>query len=201
MLFGYFIRDLQNYFDTLDANITKLTIDYNLLTWIYKIKPIYLYFENNDQVVFDLSRFSKLEQFEYNLQGIHYTRHWFIMQICCFKMTADISKGTEYFPEFKFHPKAPLTDIRMPYIVWNYLDSTINNLIYHYPTIKQLTVKDLDDVNMLKFPSEIEFIKLCDSKHNITTFDKFFTNKMLKGRITMIGCDIYKISPKLSDEL
>lgn len=193
---GYSIRDLQKYFDTLHADVTKITVDYNLLYQIYKIKPIYVYIENDNGLAFDLSRFSKLTHFEYNLHGIHYT-HCFYSRIFCMKVLESSCKGTNYVPHFKFHPDAPLTDISMPHIVWNDYAYNCQELIYRRTTVKHLTIKNVADKSWNStqlFPRNLEILNLCDFKNNaahcVALFNKY------PGRIKMIGVGVYQITPE-----
>jgi hypothetical protein len=116
------------------------------------------------------------------------------------KVLLSSSSGTNYVPYFKFHPDAPLTNVSMPNIKWDYYSYFAQYLMFnkeHKHVVKRLIIKDIAEESWQStrlFPHNLEILKLCDFKNNAEHCEALF-NKY-PDRIKMIGSGVYQITPK-----
>lgn len=211
-IFGYNIKKLQKYFDTLPADTTKIVVDYSLLplSFTYYYRNISVTFSNNEQIVFDLTRFNKLSVFKYNLHGIHYTRKFYM---CCTELSR--TSGNDYVPIFAFNSSAPLKELHMPYIVLCPYKQNFNYIITHFPSITHIHVKDFDLWNRAPpsyntisneiLPTHIEILQLYEpstyrNRHyrdqNSYNDFKLLFDVYFKNRIRMIANGVYQFTPE-----
>lgn len=206
MLFGYSIKNLQRYLDSLPDSTTQITIDYNLLSLYYRCRPLSVTLYNGNEIIYDMTRFTKLQSFTYALHGIHYT---FIYSCLFGLIVQDVSHGDNYFPIFKFNPNAPLVEIRMPHFCWTQYGHTTSEIHKNCNQVKYLQVKCIDNLldgltrerpnmwpDLNRFPKDMEILHLSEPINDPEVYTDLF--KLFKDRITLISHGIYEIKPNLT---
>lgn len=188
----YGIKQLQKYFDSLPDDTTSITVDYSLLSRIYWFKNIHVALKNDEQIIFDLTRFTKLASFKYDLHEISY-KAFRSMSLCFITFTWQIITGNDYMPIFQFNVNAPLTYVNMPHIEWTPEIGT--QFINIMPSIEELYVKDIKYYNIphntcVKQPN-LTYLTLYNPSKQPDTYNKLF--KTYNGRITMIAPGMYSI--------